>query len=117
MDIDSITKSVELKGERFPVVDVGTGPAALLLHGFPDSRFLWRHQMPALTTAGFRVIAPDLRGYGDAPRPTDLRPYRRSFIAADILSLMDALNLKPEELNRFAHRLSKCVEKLLSSFP
>ena len=91
MDIETVTKTVEIKGERFPVVDLGTGPAVLLLHGFPDSRFLWRHQIPALTAAGFRVLAPDLRGYGDAPRPTDLRPYRRPFIAADILGLLDAL--------------------------
>ena len=43
MDIDTVTKTVEIKGEQFPVVDVGTGPAVLLLHGFPDSRFLWRY--------------------------------------------------------------------------
>jgi pimeloyl-ACP methyl ester carboxylesterase len=98
MDIETVTKTVEIKGERFPVVDLGTGPAVLLLHGFPDSRFLWRHQIPVLTAAGFRVLAPDLRGYGDAPRPTDLRPYRRPFIAADILGLLDALAVKRAHL-------------------
>lgn len=92
MDIDTVTKTIEIKGERFPVVDVGTGPTVMLLHGFPDSRFLWRYQIPALSAAGFRVIAPDLRGYGDAPGPTGLRPYRRPFIAADILGLLDALD-------------------------
>lgn len=65
MDIDTVTKTVEIEGEHFPVVDLGTGPAVLLLHGFPDSRFLWRHQIPALAGAGFRVIAPDLRGFGE----------------------------------------------------
>jgi pimeloyl-ACP methyl ester carboxylesterase len=94
MDVDTLTKTVEIKGERFPVVDVGTGHAVLLLHGFPDSRYLWRYQMPALVAAGFRVVAPDLRGYGDAPRPTELRPYRRPYIAADILGLLEALDVK-----------------------
>ncbi len=74
MDVDTVTKTVEIKGERFPVVDVGTGPAVVLLHGFPDSRHLWRYQVPAFVAAGFRVVAPDLRGYGDAPRPTDSAP-------------------------------------------
>lgn len=98
MDIDTVTKTVEIKGERFPVVDAGTGPVVVLLHGFPDSRFLWRHQIPALTAAGFRVIAPDLRGYGDAPRPTELRPYRRPYIAADVLGLLDALEVSRSHL-------------------
>lgn len=93
IDIHAVTRTVELAGERFPVVDVGSGPAVLLLHGFPDSRVLWRHQVPALAAAGLRVIAPDLRGFGDAPRPTDVRPYRRPLIVADILGLLDTLDV------------------------
>lgn len=94
MDLNTVTKTVEIKGEHFPVVDFGTGPAVLLLHGFPDSRFLWRFQVAALAAAGFRAIAPDLRGFGEAPRPTDVRPYRRQFIVADILGLLDTLGVK-----------------------
>jgi pimeloyl-ACP methyl ester carboxylesterase len=93
IDVHATTKTVELDGERFPVVDVGSGPAVLLLHGFPDSRVLWRHQVPALAAAGLRVIAPDLRGFGEAPRPIDVRPYRRPFIVADVLGLLDALGV------------------------
>jgi len=93
MDLSLVTKSIELAGERFPVVDVGTGPAVLLLHGFPDSRFLWRHQVPALSEAGYRVIAPDLRGFGDAPRPAEVHAYRRPFLVADVLGLLDQLGL------------------------
>jgi pimeloyl-ACP methyl ester carboxylesterase len=65
----------------------------LLLHGFPDSRLLWRAQVPALAAAGFRVIAPDLRGFGDAPRPSDVRSYRRPFLIADVLGILDALGV------------------------
>jgi pimeloyl-ACP methyl ester carboxylesterase len=72
---------------------VGDGPPVLLLHGFPDSRFLWRAQVPALAAAGFRVIAPDLRGFGDAPRPIEVRPYRRPFLIADVLGILDALGV------------------------
>ena len=93
MNIAALTKTVAIKGECFPLTDVGAGPAVLLLHGFPDSRFVWRHQVPVLVAAGFRVIAPDLRGFGDAPRPTDVRPYRRPFIVADILGILDALGV------------------------
>jgi len=98
MDIDTITKHVDITGEQFPVVDVGTGHAVMLLHGFPDSRFLWRYQIPALIAAGFRVIAPDLRGFGDAPRPIELRPYRRAFVIADVLGILDALGVKRSHL-------------------
>jgi pimeloyl-ACP methyl ester carboxylesterase len=93
MDLNTVTRTVELKGEHFPVVDVGNGPAVLLLHGFPDSRFLWRAQVPALAAAGFRVIAPDLRGFGEAPRPIDVRAYRRPYLVADILGILDALGV------------------------
>ncbi|HKP29025.1 MAG TPA: alpha/beta hydrolase [Gemmatimonadales bacterium] len=91
--MSQVSRSIEVAGETFPVVDVGHGPAVLLLHGFPDSRLLWRHQVPALVDAGYRVIAPDLRGFGDAPRPTDIRAYRRPALVSDALGLLDALDL------------------------
>lgn len=87
------TRTVALGQERFPVVDVGTGPAVLLLHGFPDSHHLWHHQIPALASAGFRVIAPDLRGFGEAPRPVEMPAYRRARLVGDILGLLDTLGL------------------------
>ena len=94
MDLSQVSRSVEVAGETFPVVDVGQGPTVLMLHGFPDSRFLWRHQVPALVDAGYRVIAPDLRGFGEAPRPLDVRSYRRPALVADALGLLDALELE-----------------------
>lgn len=97
-DTDTLTmnsKIVRVNGLEFPVADVGTGPAVLLLHGFPDSRHVWRHQVGPLVDAGFRVIAPDLRGYGDAPRPPAVAEYRMSVVLGDVVGLLDALNSVP----------------------
>src|SRR4029453_19392979 len=74
-DISRFSKTVDANGLSFPVFERGSGPAVLLLHGFPDSRFLWRHQIIPLLDAGFRVVAPDLRGFGDAPRPAAVEEY------------------------------------------
>jgi pimeloyl-ACP methyl ester carboxylesterase len=89
--IERATKSIAVGTERFPVLDLGTGPPVLLLHGFPDSRRLWRHQVPALVAAGLRAIAPDLRGFGDAPAPLEVEPYRMRNLIADVVSMLRAL--------------------------
>ena len=90
-DIERHTRSVELHGESFPVLDVGSGPPVLLLHGFPDSRRLWRLQIPALLQAGMRVIAPDQRGFGDAPIDLNVEGYRAKRLVADGLAIASAL--------------------------
>jgi pimeloyl-ACP methyl ester carboxylesterase len=69
------------------------GPAVLLLHGWPDSARLWRHQIPPLAAAGYRVIAPDLRGFGRSDKPTDVAAYRLSESVADVVALLDALGV------------------------
>jgi pimeloyl-ACP methyl ester carboxylesterase len=58
------------------VEEHGTGTPVILLHGFPDSGRLWRHQVPVLVEHGFRVIVPDLRGFGRSGRPEDVASYR-----------------------------------------
>lgn len=70
----------------------------LLLHGFPDTHAIWRHQIPALAGAGMRVIAPDLRGYGRTDAPTDPGAYAINFLADDVLRLMDALGIEKASL-------------------
>lgn len=82
---------VEANGLRFQVAVEGEGPAVLLLHGFPDSHDLWRHQIPALAAAGYRVIAPDLRGYGGSDRPTDVAAYAMPNLVGDVLGILAAL--------------------------
>lgn len=98
MDLETATKPVTVRGLSFPVVDLGSGPVVLLLHGFPDDRHLWRYQVGPLVKAGFRVVAPDLRGFGDAPRPQDPKDYGLSIVIDDILGILDALEIRRVQL-------------------
>jgi pimeloyl-ACP methyl ester carboxylesterase len=66
----------------------GDGPPVVLLHGFPDSGRLWRHQVPALSEAGFRVIVPDLRGYGRSDKPAEVEAYAMRSLVGDVLGVM-----------------------------
>src|SRR5271166_4332693 len=77
---------------------VGSGPD-VLLHGFPDTRHLWRNQVPALVAAGFRVIAPDLRGYGRTQIPDGgVASCRIETLVADVKALLDALGVAKARL-------------------
>lgn len=71
----------------------GEGRPVVLLHGFPDTGALWRHQVPALASHGFEVIVPDLRGYGDSDKPSDVAQYSIPYVAADILAVLDAVGV------------------------
>jgi epoxide hydrolase 4 len=73
----------------------GDGPLVVLLHGFPESRKTWTRQLPALAAAGFRAVAPDLRGYCDSPKPDGIKPYHISEIAADVAELIESLHGAP----------------------
>jgi pimeloyl-ACP methyl ester carboxylesterase len=72
----------------FHVVDEGEGPPVLLLHGFPDSSAVWRNQIPPLVAAGHRVIAPDLRGFGQSDRPDGVEAYRMEQLIKDVLGIL-----------------------------
>ncbi|WP_413800894.1 alpha/beta fold hydrolase [Streptomyces iranensis] len=69
----------------------GTGPLVLLVHGFPESWYSWRHQLPALAAAGYRVAAPDVRGYGRSSRPAAVDAYRMRELVADNVAVVEAL--------------------------
>jgi pimeloyl-ACP methyl ester carboxylesterase len=84
---------LNLNGLHMHVVSAGQGPAVLLLHGFPDTHIVWRKQIQVLAEAGFRVIAPDLRGYGKTDAPADVPAYAMVHLCADVLALLDALGL------------------------
>ena len=85
---------IETNGIRMAVYEQGEGPPVVLLHGFPELAFSWRHQLPALAQAGFRAIAPDQRGYGRTDVPANVRDYRIEELIADIHGLLDALELE-----------------------
>ena len=65
----------------------------VLCHGFPELWFSWRHQIPALVTAGFRMIAPDQRGYGESDAPPEIEDYGLQDLLGDPLELLEALAL------------------------
>jgi pimeloyl-ACP methyl ester carboxylesterase len=73
-------------------------PPVLLVHGFPDSSHLWRHQVEALTGAGLRAIAPDMRGFGASDRPESVEDYRLTRAVADLVAVLDTLELRTVKL-------------------
>ncbi len=87
------TRNVRTNGVNLHLVDEGEGPAVLLLHGFPDSSKLWRHQIPALVQAGFRAIAPDLRGFGQSDMPAGVENYALPVILQDVLGILNELQI------------------------
>jgi pimeloyl-ACP methyl ester carboxylesterase len=78
-------------GITFAYVEDGEGPLVLLLHGFPDNAHTWSHQLPALAAAGFRAVAPNLRGYPPSEIPAD-GYYDRATLACDVRALFEALD-------------------------
>ena len=89
-DVYAGAESVEGAGVRLRVADHGPvdGPPVLLVHGFPDTAYLWRHQVPALVDAGHRVIVPDLRGFGGSDKPLDVADYSLRRHAGDIAAIL-----------------------------
>jgi len=82
---------VDAGGLRMEVARAGEGAPVVLLHGFPELWWSWRHQIRALAGAGFSVVAPDLRGYGGTDAPEPVTAYDALTLARDVAALMDAL--------------------------
>jgi epoxide hydrolase 4 len=78
----------ELSGARLHYVEAGSGPLVILLHGFPEFWLSWRFQIPALVAAGYRVVAPDMRGYNLSSRPQDVSDYHISKLSDDVRELI-----------------------------
>src|SRR5262245_65936434 len=84
-------EKVVANGLRFHVLAAGEGDRlALCLHGFPELAFSWRHQLPLLAELGWRVWAPDLRGYGESERPPRVADYAIESLLEDVAGLVDA---------------------------
>jgi pimeloyl-ACP methyl ester carboxylesterase len=88
------SKFADVRGLRMHFVEQGSGPLVLLCHGFPELWFSWRHQIPALADSGYRVVAPDLRGYGATGGSESLTDYSIKELVADLTALLDALGEK-----------------------
>ncbi|MBV8952280.1 MAG: alpha/beta fold hydrolase [Actinobacteria bacterium] len=85
---------VDANGTGIEVAIEGEGRPVVLIHGFPDTGRLWRHQVPALAGAGFRVIVPDLRGFGGSDKPADVDAYAIPFLAGDVLGVLDHFGIE-----------------------
>ncbi|MFD5182310.1 alpha/beta fold hydrolase [Streptomyces sp. NPDC058372] len=86
-----VHRTVATPAGRTHLVEQGSGPLVLLLHGFPESWYSWRHQLPALAAAGYRAVAIDVRGYGRSSRPADPAAYRMTELVADSVAVVHAL--------------------------
>jgi pimeloyl-ACP methyl ester carboxylesterase len=80
---------IAVNGVRLHVVTAGEGPLVLLLHGFPEFWYGWRHQIDPLVRAGYRVVIPDQRGYNASDKPRELADYARQVLARDVVGLLD----------------------------
>jgi pimeloyl-ACP methyl ester carboxylesterase len=78
-------------GIELNVIEAGEGPLVVLCHGFPELAYSWRHQIPALAAAGYRVIAPDMRGYGSSSAPKEIEAYDILSLCGDMAGLLDAV--------------------------
>jgi soluble epoxide hydrolase/lipid-phosphate phosphatase len=87
-------KFVDTNGIRLAVHESGSGPPVVLLHGFPELAYSWRHQVPALAAAGYRAIAPDQRGYGMSSKPDGVSEYSIQRLIDDVTGLLDELDIE-----------------------
>lgn len=85
-------RTVAVNGINMHVAEMGHGPqVVLLLHGFPELWYTWRHQIRALASLGYRAVAPDLRGYGGSDAPPEPSSYTSHHVVGDLVALLDSL--------------------------
>ena len=91
---------LDIRGLRLHVVAAGPddGPLIILLHGFPEFWYGWRHQIGPLAEAGFRVVAPDQRGYNESDKPEGIAAYGLDELAADVAAIADAFGRETFDL-------------------
>ncbi len=84
-------RTIQTNGINMHIAEAGEGPLVLLIHGFPEGWYSWRHQLPALAEAGYHAVAPDVRGYGDTDKPPKIEDYAMREMVADYLGVLDTL--------------------------
>ncbi|XP_042636600.1 bifunctional epoxide hydrolase 2 [Orycteropus afer afer] len=80
-------------GSHLHFVELGTGPVVCLCHGFPESWFSWRYQIPALAQAGYRVLAVDMKGYGESSAPYEIEEYSLEVLCKEMITFLDKLGI------------------------
>jgi pimeloyl-ACP methyl ester carboxylesterase len=83
-------RRIATNGIELSVVEEGSGPTVVLCHGFPELAYSWRHQIPVLAQAGYRVLAPDMRGYGGSSVPSAVEDYDVLSLCGDLCGLLDS---------------------------
>ena len=81
-----LTNGIELN-----IAEAGKGPLVLFVHGFPESWYSWRHQIPAVANAGYHAVAMDMRGYGQSDKPSNIEAYNQVEVTKDVIGLIEAL--------------------------
>jgi len=84
-------QTVDARGTRIHLVEEGEGPLVLFVHGFPESWYSWRHQLPAMAQAGYRAVAIDVRGYGRSSKPPEIEAYGMVDHVADNVGVVEAM--------------------------
>ncbi|MGY8685607.1 alpha/beta fold hydrolase, partial [Bradyrhizobium sp. UFLA05-153] len=87
----SSSRVISANGIDLFVREQGQGPLVILCHGWPELSYSWRHQIPAVAAAGFRVVAPDMRGYGRTTAPSNVTAYSIFDTVGDVVALVQAL--------------------------
>jgi pimeloyl-ACP methyl ester carboxylesterase len=91
-DVGAIThRVIQANGIHLHIAEQGEGPLVLMCHGFPECWYSWRHQLAALSAAGFHAVAPDMRGYGQSDRPEAIDQFTLLHLVGDIVGVLDAL--------------------------
>jgi pimeloyl-ACP methyl ester carboxylesterase len=87
-------RTVETNAIKVHIAEAGSGPMVLFIHGWPESWYSWRHQLPAVAEAGYHAVAPDVRGYGQSDKPEPVEAYRMTEMVADYAGIVEALGEK-----------------------
>jgi pimeloyl-ACP methyl ester carboxylesterase len=111
---DIVEHRITLGDLNFNVAEVGSGDPVLLLHGWPDSWHLWRAQMEALARSGHRVLAPDLRGFGESDNPEAVSDYSLRHLIDDVTALLDHFGI--ERVKVVGHDWGAAVAWLFATF-